>query len=85
MKIEREFYFDTLDFMNSMNNLEFYKLDLSEFFVDPTEDKLKKVQERFPDTLNYNKLYLLITQPILRDMFDIKLNNEEDAKRKITR
>jgi len=84
MKIEREKYFDTLDFMNEMNNVPLSTLDLSEFFTNATEENLLKVEERFPSTLNYNKIYLLITEPVIRDLFDIKLNNEEDAKFKIS-
>ena len=84
MNIDREMYFDTLDYMNDMNNKKFEDLDLSNFFKEPTKDKLKKVDERFPSTLNYNKIYLLITQPLLQEMFDLKLNNEDDAKCKIS-
>ena len=77
MKINREEYFDTLDYINEVNVKKFEDLDLSDFFGEITKKKKKEIRDSFKQLNNYNIIYLLISQKTLRDQLKIKLSGED--------
>jgi len=77
MKVDRENYFKTLDFVNEINAKNFWELDLSEFFENLPEDKKRMLREKYSNINNYNIIYLLSSQEYLRKEYDIKLSKSE--------
>ena len=73
LKIDREKYFDTLDYVNELNRVEFTELDLSDFFTNCDDEMKTKISERLTKMNNYNKIYVLIAYENLRDEFGLIL------------
>lgn len=78
MNVHLESFFDTLETLNRINSPRFSQLDLSEFFSTGLEpENLLRLEERFAGQLNFNIIYLLVTQEKIRKHYGMVLRGPE--------
>jgi hypothetical protein len=77
MVILGEEFEKSLDYVNTINKLKFIDLDLTDIFDNIDKEKMINIEKRLTKINNYNKIYLLLSNEVLRDEFKLKIKKAE--------